>query len=135
MVSSNELLISSADAEALSTVVGDRLEAEPTDALVEILTGAPVVPRENLPADRIAINSRVTYREEPAGARRTIVIVHPRESAPSDGRISVLSPVGRSLLGRRTGSSASIAIPGGRALAIRVIEVTQTDRALSREAA
>jgi regulator of nucleoside diphosphate kinase len=69
------------------------------------------------------MNSRVTYREEPGGARRTVVLVHPGEAAPAEGRISVLSPVGRSLLGRRSGSSASIGVPGGRALTIRVLEV------------
>jgi hypothetical protein len=31
--------------------------------------------------------------------------------------------VGRSLLGRRSGSSTSIDVPGGRALTIRVLEV------------
>jgi len=35
----------------------------------------------------------------------------------------VLSPVGRALLGRRIGSVASIGVPGGRALNIRVLGI------------
>jgi regulator of nucleoside diphosphate kinase len=128
MVRIHELLISSRDAEALAGVVGhrhgrDSPESEATNALADVLIGAPLVPHERLPADRVAMNSRVTYREEPGGARRTVVVVHPAEADPSKGRISVLSPVGRSLLGRKAGSAASMVVPGGRALTIRVLEV------------
>jgi regulator of nucleoside diphosphate kinase len=119
----NELLISTHDAETLASVVKNGFEAEAADALADILVDASRVPHGRLPSDRVAMNSRVTYREEPGGARRTIVIVHPGEAAPAEGRISVLSPVGRSLLGRRTGSSASIGIPGGRALNVRVVAI------------
>jgi regulator of nucleoside diphosphate kinase len=69
------------------------------------------------------MNSRVSYREEPSGERRTVALVRPNEAAPSHGRISVLSPVGRALLGRRSGAVVSISVPGGRALTIRVLEI------------
>jgi regulator of nucleoside diphosphate kinase len=119
----NELLISTHDAETLASVVKNAFEAEAADALADILVDASRVPHGRLPSDRVAMNSRVTYREEPGGARRTVALVHPGEAAPGEGRISVLSPVGRSLLGRRSGSSTSIDVPGGRALTIRVLEV------------
>ena len=75
MATIHELLISSRDAEALAGVVGyrhgrDGPENEAKNALADVLIGAPLVPHERLPADRVAMNSRVTYREEPAGARR-----------------------------------------------------------------
>ena len=128
MASYNELLVSARDAEALAAVVGDRrrtdrFEADAADALAGVLMDAQMVPHERLPQDRVAMNSRVAYRVEPGGARRSVALVHPTEAAPSDGRISVLSPVGRALLGRRAGSVATISIPGGRALTIRVLEV------------
>jgi regulator of nucleoside diphosphate kinase len=139
MVSNNELLISTHDAEAVASVVGDYhragFEAEAANALAEIVIGAPLVPPERLPANRVAMNSRVTYREEPRGTRRTVVLVHPTDAAPAEGRISVLSPVGRSLLGRRSGSTASIDVPGGRALTIRVLATEKPGPALEREAA
>lgn len=133
MLSDKELLISTHDARAIASLVGDHnragLEAEAASALADILVDAPLVPSERLPADRVAMNSRVTYREEPDGARRTVVLVHPSEAAPTEGRISVLSPVGRSLLGRRSGSTASIDIPGGRALMIRVLATEKPEPA------
>jgi regulator of nucleoside diphosphate kinase len=128
MNSFNELLVSARDAEALASIVGDRrradrFEADAADALAEVLMDARMVPYDRLPADRVAMNSRVSYRDLASGARRTVAIVHPNEAAPSLGRISVLSPVGRALLGRRAGSTASISVPGGRALTVQVLDI------------
>lgn len=124
----NELLVSTTDAEVLAGVVGDRrltsrFEADAADALADVLIDARRVPEEQLPADRIAMNSTVAYREEPHGTRRTVTLVLPADARPSMGRISVLSPVGRALLGRRAGAHSSIDVPGGGALKIRVLEV------------
>ena len=137
MTYNHDLLVSASDAETLATLVGDRrradrFEAAAADALAEALMEARMVDHDRLPLDRVSMNSRVAYREEPDGERRSIAIVHPAEADPSDGRISVLSPVGRALLGRRTGSLASISIPGGRALNVRVLDV---ERAVSMEEA
>jgi regulator of nucleoside diphosphate kinase len=128
MTSYNDLLVSARDVESLAVLVGDRrradrFEADAADALADVLMDARTVAHERLPADRVAMNLRVTYREEPGGERRTVALVHPGEAAPSRGRISVLSPVGRALLGRRAGSIATISIPGGRALKVRVLEI------------
>ena len=128
MSSYNDLLVSASDAESLAFLVGDRrrtsrFEADAADALADVLMDARMVPHESLPADRVAMNSRVKYREEPAGALRSLALVHPSEANPTAGRVSVLSPVGRALLGRRAGAVTAISVPGGRALKIRVVEV------------
>jgi regulator of nucleoside diphosphate kinase len=128
MASYNELLVSSTDAEALASLVGDRrrtdrFEADAADALADILMDARMVPHERLPADRVAMNSRVTFREEPRGEPRTVLLVHPGDANASEGRISVLSPVGRALLGRKPGAIVATGVPGGRAVTIRVLEI------------
>ena len=130
MTSRNELLVSTTDAEVLAAVVGDRnrtsrFEAAEADALADVLMDARMVPHDRLPADRVAMNSTVAYREEPHGVRRIVAIVHPAEARPSMGRISVLSPVGRALLGRRSGALSTVSVPGGAALKIRVLEVNR----------
>ena len=132
MTNHHDLLVSASDAEALATLVGDRrrtdrFEAAAADALAEVLMDARMVAHDRLPTDRVSMNCHVAYREEPGGARRSIAIVHPAEANPADGRISVLSPVGRALLGRKAGSVAAISVPGGRALRVRVLEVERAE--------
>ena len=122
----NELLVSASDAELLSLIVGDRrrspgLEADAAAALADLLMEARMVPHEQLPVDCIALNSRVTYTIEPGGEPRTMTLVHPSEANAGHGRISVLSPVGRALLGRRSGETIAAGMPGGRDLRIRVL--------------
>ncbi len=129
MLDYNDLVVSVRDAEVLAPLLGgryrnssNRSESDGADALADALVDARVVAHDRLPADRVSMNSEVTYREEPGGARRTVVLVHPSEAAPARGLVSVLSPVGRALLGRQAGSVSSISVPG-RSLSIRVLEV------------
>lgn len=134
MTNFNELLVSARDAEALAPIVGDRrrtdrFEADAADALADVLMDARMVPHDRLPADRVAINSRVTYREEPRGEPRTVMLVHPSNANATEGRISVLSPVGRALLGRKPGAVSSTSVPGGRAVSIRVLAAERSAKA------
>jgi regulator of nucleoside diphosphate kinase len=140
MSNTNELLVSARDAEALAPLVGDRrrtgrFEADAADALAEVLLSARMVPYDRLPADRVAINSRVTYREVPHGEPRSVILVHPRDANATEGRISVLSPVGRALLGRKPGAISSTGVPGGRAVTISVLAAEQSAEAPSRSMA
>ena len=130
MISYNDLLVSTSDAEMLASVVGDRrhahrFEAEAADALAEVLMDARLVAHDRLPVDRVAMNCEVTYREEPGGTPRSITLVHPGDAAPSQGRISILSPVGRALLGRKSGALTTLDIPGGKALRLRIVDVAR----------
>jgi regulator of nucleoside diphosphate kinase len=127
MNSYHELLVSARDAEALAAIVGDReiangAEHAAAGALADSLMEARLVPDGELPANRVAMNSRVTYRDGD-GAHRTVHLVHPREADPARLRISVLSPVGRALLGRRRGSAFTVRLPGGRGVELHIVEV------------
>ena len=130
MAKYHELILSARDAEVLALMLGERrrqhaLEAAAADALADLLVEARLVPHERLPADRIAMDSKVEYREEPDGERRSVILVHPIEADAAVGRISVLSPVGLALLGRTPGSLVDVALPGGRVLTIRILEAVR----------
>ena len=129
MAQYHELILSASDAEVLALMLGERhrqhaFEALVANALANLLVEARVVPHGELPADRVAMNSKVTYREEPGGLRRSVVLVHPIEADAAVGRISVLSPVGLALLGRTPGSRVSVDVPGARSLAVHILEAT-----------
>ena len=126
MANPHELLVSACDAGALAMMLGERrrshaLEAAAAGALAELLMEARLVPDEALPADRVAMNARVTYEELPGGARRSVVLSYPLDADAAASRVSVLSPVGMSLLGRAPGAVVEPPMPDGRALRIRVL--------------
>jgi regulator of nucleoside diphosphate kinase len=129
----HELVMSASDVEVLASMLGERrrrgtLEAAAADALTDLLIEARLVADEELPADRIAMNSRAIYREEPAGVRRSVVLVHPIDADAAAGRISVLSPVGLALLGRSAGSVVTADVPGGNTLKLRILESSRNRR-------
>ena len=139
MTHEHELFVSTTDAAALAAMLGahrraSRLESDASDELAERLHEARLVAAERLPGDRVAMRSTVTYAEEPSGVQRTVTLAYPEEADAARGRISVLSPIGLALIGRRRGSVIAPAMPGGRALKIRLLGVIQNPELL-REAA
>jgi len=76
------------------------------------------------------MNSSVTYVEEPARARRTVTVAYPSEADPAQRRISVLSPIGLALIGRRRGEVVEALLPGRRVLEIRILDMRQHREAL-----
>ena len=130
MTNDHELILSASDAEVLALMLGERrrqhsLEAAAADALADLLVEARLVPHEELPAERIAMNSKVTYGEEPAGIRRSVILVHPIDADAAVGRVSVLSPVGLALLGRAPGSVVTVNVPGTQALTVRILDTVR----------
>ena len=53
------------------------------------------------------MNSEVDVRGRASGPCRRLTLCYPAEACPEQGRISVLSPVGLSLLGRAVGARVS----------------------------
>jgi len=126
MTKLHELIVSARDAEVLARITR---ESGRVPALDDLLLEARRVAPEALPADRVAIDSNVTYEEEPGGERRRVILVHPAEADAAFGRISVLSPVGLALIGRRRGAFTEAHLPNGRRLALRVIDAVPPRRA------
>jgi transcription elongation factor GreB len=88
-------------------------------ALLEAAEVVPPAPDES-PA---AFGAWVTTLDE-AGERSTVRLVGPDEANPRLGLLSVASPVGRALLGRRPGDTALVERPRG-ATELRVVDVQQ----------
>jgi regulator of nucleoside diphosphate kinase len=82
-------------------------------ALQRELERAVIVSDEALPADVVIMNSRVAYTDETTGLRRLVTIVWPEEANGSEGRVSVLAPVGSALLGLSAGQAIEWPFPDG----------------------
>jgi regulator of nucleoside diphosphate kinase len=114
----HEIILSIADAAVLRSLLGDRSN--------EILRQAYTCAPEHLAEDRIGIGSKVVYLEEPWHIRRSVTLCHPDDDDGRLDRLSVLSPAGLALLGRRPGSVVMSELPNGWPFTVRVIEVSRS---------
>ncbi len=102
-----------------------RMSTRDTGALMRLeqaVESAVVVPPNLLPPDFVSVNSRVQFRDEAGGKTFEYTLVFPAEASVFDGRVSVLSPVGSALLGRRVGERADCRTPAGDTV-LRVLAV------------
>ena len=127
VVKMHEVVLSAEDAEVISNLVGagglPSHSGAAGEALAESLEAATVVPASELPSTVVSMNSVVEYVEMPGGTVRDVVLVHPAAADVSSGRISVLSPVGRALLGRKVGDICEVIVPNGSRLAVTIAGV------------
>jgi regulator of nucleoside diphosphate kinase len=77
------------------------------------LDRAIVVPSATVPADVATMNSRVRYTDGNDGVQRTVSLVYPLHANATEGKVSVLAPVGTALLGLSTGQSIEWDFPDG----------------------
>lgn len=83
-----------------------RAYPEVTAFLEREVSRAAVVPPGHIGADVVLLGSRVTFRDE-AGAVSDVTLVLPERANVSEGRVSVLTPVGVALIGMAVGQTIS----------------------------
>jgi transcription elongation factor GreA len=91
-----------------SFVEGRIQELENRIARAEIID-----PAKLLNKDRVMFGVRVTLEEIETGKTVNYQLVGPDESEPENGLISVTSPIGRALLGKRVDEEVRVQTPGG----------------------
>lgn len=92
--------------------------------LIDMIRGeAEIVPGARVPPDVVTVNSKVTFREETTGTVHTVTVVYPHDFSIAQRCISLLSPVGLALLGRRVGDVAPLEMPDGETRHIRLLEL------------
>lgn len=75
---------------------------------------AEIIDPSNLPnKDRVMFGVLVTLEETESGNVVTYQLVGPDESEPENGLISITSPIGRALIGKRVDDEAKVQTPGG----------------------
>ncbi len=86
-------------------------------------TGAEIVPRDGIGEDIVTINSIVSFRDELTGSAHKVTIVYPDDAEIAKRRISVLSPVGIALLGRKVGTRTAFSMPDGTLRELHVLQL------------
>lgn len=121
-----ELNITAQDMKRLRNVVERYAEGRlgPAAESLELeLDRARVVPQERIPSDVLTMRSRVLCADLESGKQRELVLVYPEEADPSEGKVSVLAPVGLALLGLRVGDTIRWPMPRGRDATLELLEV------------
>jgi transcription elongation factor GreA len=78
------------------------------------LANADIIQTEKLPRDRAVFGSKVVIENVETGEAVSYQLVGPDESDIENGRISVSSPLGKAILGRKPGDELSLEVPGGK---------------------
>ena len=80
-----------------------------------------MAPAEQKDKGRVFFGATVQLEDE-EGVRNTYQLVGPDETDTKGGRISVDSPIGRALLGRKTGDSVLVQRPKGE-IELTIIDI------------
>lgn len=86
------------------------------------LERAVIIDAQNIPADVITMNSKVSLIDVETGEEMLYTLVFPEDADAIQGRISVLAPIGTAMLGYRVGDTFEWETPGGK-LKMRVGKV------------
>ncbi|MDL1900790.1 transcription elongation factor GreA [Anaerolineae bacterium CFX9] len=81
--------------------------------LETILSSAQIIEQPRGKKDRVVLGSKVTLIEEGSKEKEIYYLVGSAEANPSDGKISMESPLGKAMLGAKVGDKVTIEAPGG----------------------
>ena len=91
--------------------------------LQKIIENSRVIDTAALPKDRVCILSTVEFTNLSTNTRMKFEIVSPHEMNLEAGKISLKSPIGAALMGRKVGETAEAQTPSG-ILRLRIESIT-----------
>lgn len=92
--------------------------------LEETLSNARIIDESKLDSSKILIHSTVKIKNLSNSATMEYKLVAQSEANLSQGKISVDSPIGKGLLGKKNGDIAEIAIPNGN-VKFEILEISR----------
>lgn len=88
-----------------------------------VLEFARVIDTSRLGSDKVGLLSKVEITNMANNARMTYTLVSPHEANLKEGKISIKSPIGQALLGKKAGESVEVRVPAGT-LTLRIESIT-----------
>ena len=81
--------------------------------LEEVIGNARIIDETQIDTSKVSILSKVKIKNKKNGMEVAYTIVSEEEANLKEGKISVKSPIGQGLLGKKVGEVAQIQAPGG----------------------
>lgn len=118
-----EIILSSYDINGIERLIEkSKLPAEIVDALETELARATIVKHAELPSDRVAMGSRVTFKIIELDKTFSKTLCYPQDLPAHEDGLSIFAPVGSALIGLAVGQS--IEWPGQRGMQhVEIIDV------------
>ena len=88
------------------------------------LSRAKIIQASDLPNDKIYILTRVKLKDLKSGQSFEYLLVSPEESDFEANKISVTSPIGKALLGKKPGDSVEVTVPVGK-LRYEILDISR----------
>ena len=112
------IYITESDYERLTRLIESKREHNGVDLeylkkLEEELDRADIVDPRDMPPDVITMRSTVRLKDLVNGEANTYSLVFPTEADFTQGKISVLAPIGTAILGYRRGDTIEWPVPSG----------------------
>ena len=89
----------------------------------ETLRTAKIISGEQKKKGVVMVGSTVTVLDQEFNEKNTYKLVGTLESNPDAGLISNESPIGKAILGRKSGDVVSVATPDGGSFSLKILEV------------
>ena len=92
--------------------------------LEEVISNARLIDESQMDNSKVLVLSKVKIKNLSNGAVMTYVLVAENEADLKAGKISVDSPIGKGLLGKKVGDKADITVPSG-VVKFEVVEISR----------
>lgn len=92
--------------------------------LEDIVANARLIDESKLDNSKALVLSKVKIKNKSNGQEMTYILVAENEADLKSGKISVSSPIGKGLLGKKVGDVAEIVVPSGKIL-FEIIEISR----------
>jgi transcription elongation factor GreA len=92
--------------------------------LEETYANARLIDESVLDTSKVLVHSKVKIKNQTNGMEMVYKLVAQSEADLSTGKISVESPIGRGLLGKKVGETAEIQVPNG-VMKFEIIEISR----------
>ena len=103
------------DAQGLLELKIAKLEA--------VVGNARVMDEKNIDTSKASVLSKVKIKNKKNGATMAYTLVSEEEADLKSGKISVSSPIGKGLLGKKVGESVDIQVPAGK-VEFEILEIS-----------
>jgi regulator of nucleoside diphosphate kinase len=122
-----QIILVAEDYERLSALARAAMNTIPNlaEGLVQELDRAQVLAKGRHPGHVVCMGCDVEFRDDTTGKIRNVTLVYPEQADISQGRISVLTPIGTALIGLRAGRSITWETRSGELRRLTVLAVRE----------